>query len=216
MLPHATDFSDLFAPFPVRRLAQREVVVRAGDIVRQAYYLSSGRVKMYAVSNQGNVTTLHVFHPGAFFPLKQARLGLSSHYFFEALESSVVRVVQQSEIDELLLTRPAFIFDLSLRLLDGLDGISQRVMTLTNASVRLRLISTLHYLARHYGRPTAEGVLIGRFTHQELAEHIGATREATSNAVKSLERNGLLIYGDKRAILLTKLAALEKELRKSL
>lgn len=61
-------------------------------------------------------------------------------------------------------------------------------------SVRDRLLYTLTRMAERDGRPVpdGEGVVVERPTHQELADRIGASREAVTRTLDQLLKEGVL------------------------
>jgi CRP/FNR family transcriptional regulator, cyclic AMP receptor protein len=58
-----------------------------------------------------------------------------------------------------------------------------------------RVISVLLYLARHFGEPDGEILLVKiKLTHQQIASFVGVTRERTSIELEKLQKSGLISY----------------------
>ncbi len=187
--------TNFFSKYPSKILAPEELLLSGHTQPQDVYYLVSGRIRQYTISaTNGNILTVHVYHPGAYFPLMYALGRKPNHYFFDALVESKVNIAPAKAVEEFLTTHPEALYDLNLRLLAGLEGIANRLETVAFTDVYGRLLSQLLYLARHYGQVDEEGLTqVGRFTHQQLSEYMGVTREATSIAVKKLERMGLVV-----------------------
>lgn len=57
-----------------------------------------------------------------------------------------------------------------------------------------KVLKALKRLAEHYGVSTDSGTLITAFTHQELSEVIGVSRQSITSAMNKLQRDGLIQY----------------------
>jgi len=52
----------------------------------------------------------------------------------------------------------------------------------------------LRRLAEQYGVSAENGTLVTAFTHQELSEVIGVSRQSVTSAMNKLQRDGLIQY----------------------
>ena len=83
-----------------------------------------------------------------------------------------------------------------------LKRIERRLKSLLFRSSRERLMHLLLELGERYGRPTEDGILITRkFSHQDMASIIGATRETVTITLGELQDEGVLQI-DRRRITL--------------
>ncbi len=74
-----------------------------------------------------------------------------------------------------------------------LTHVDERVKMLAFLDVPSRLAGTLLWLADRYGVPTDRGIEIPYwFTHQEMADLIGSTRETVTTVLAAFKREGLL------------------------
>jgi CRP/FNR family cyclic AMP-dependent transcriptional regulator len=77
-----------------------------------------------------------------------------------------------------------------------------RLQTLLTRSVESRLAEFLVEAAEEYGIPESRGVLVGvKYTHQEIASCIGATRETVTVSLGELKRRELLLVEHRRLVL---------------
>jgi CRP-like cAMP-binding protein len=74
--------------------------------------------------------------------------------------------------------------------------------------VHVRMIKKLVELARKFGKPCSDGLVIDiKITQYELGNLIGATRETTSTVLNGFKRDGLINF-DGRKIIINDLDAL--------
>ncbi len=186
---HLERVESFFAQYTLQKFAADQTFIEAGQEPAGIYYLKEGRVRQYTIAaGTGAIFTLHVYHPGSFFPLTWAMAGKPNRHYFDTLAPSVLCRAPQQAVVEFLKQEPEILYHLTTRLLAGLDGMLLRVETLALTDVYSRVISELVYLMKHYGEDKAEkGIKIGRFTHQEIAEFVGSARETVSIAMKKLE-----------------------------
>ena len=57
-----------------------------------------------------------------------------------------------------------------------------------------KVLRALKRLAKQYGVSTENGTLVTAFTHQELSEVIGVSRQSVTSAMNKLQRDGLIQY----------------------
>ena len=78
---------------------------------------------------------------------------------------------------------------------DRLPGLGARVA---------RAIALAHDLldaANRYGVPDSRGVLIGiKYTHQEIADYVGSTRETVTLTLGELKRRNLVLFDHRRIV----------------
>lgn len=177
------------------------------------YFLKKGHVRQYLVSEKGQELTIHIYEPGAFFPLHWAINGIKNQYYFETLTEVELYLAPKEQVIAYLNANPQILFDLSSRLLFGVSGLSKRIERQTFGNAYHRVISSLLYLSAHFGSQKGPRAVIRQhFTHEDVSQFAGITRERTSLQIEKLEKKGLLKYGHDHSIIIPKLAALENEL----
>lgn len=189
---------DFFAQHTMQQFKKGQTIIYPSEEPAGIYYLKEGRIRQYTISAEtGSILTLHIYHERSFFPLIWAMAGKPNRHFFDALGPVTVYRAPRAAVLEFLRQEPKILYHLTTRLLMGLDGMLIRVEILAHTDVYGRVVSELLYLLRHYGRTSAEhGVLIGKFTHQEISEFVGAARETVSIAMKKLEDKQLITHID--------------------
>jgi CRP/FNR family transcriptional regulator, cyclic AMP receptor protein len=153
--------------------------------------LLRGQVQVCEIDTSGRELTLAVSEYGV--PI--GATGLASRRMREmrlrALEPSVVCYLDQRDLERIVRDNPEVGLRLA-RLLGGrLVSMEARWADLASKEVTGRLASMLLLLFESEGVVTSEGYRIStRYTHQQLASMIGATRETTTKALGELQESG--------------------------
>lgn len=185
---------DFFADYTHQQYKKGQTIIYAGEEPAGVYYLKEGRIRQYTISPEtGAILTLHIYHERSFFPLVWAIAGKRNRHFFDSLTPVTLYRAPRAEVLQFLKKEPEIVYHLMARLLSGLDGMLIRVEMLALTDVYGRVISELLYLMKHYGQKDPDaGIVIGKFTHQEISEFVGSARETVSIAMKQLEDKGLI------------------------
>ena len=199
--------------FPQLSYAPKTVILDPIKTVHDVYYLESGYVRMYLLSEDGEELTLHVFRPGIYFPLMLILTDSPNKYYFEAVTPVVVRKVPKAKIITVLKENPDVLFDLATRLSGGIMGYLVKVESLLLHDAYKRVISILCYLGESFSEPLSDGsVRINlSITHYLLSTWVGLTRETVSRQIEKLEKNGSIVSKD-NTVIIKNLDALKKEL----
>lgn len=76
-----------------------------------------------------------------------------------------------------------------------------RIHGLVSRTVVSRLAAFLLDARKRFGIPESRGTLIGaRFTHQEIAEWVGATRETVTLSLGEWKRSGIVLFDHRRIV----------------
>jgi CRP-like cAMP-binding protein len=78
----------------------------------------------------------------------------------------------------------------------------RRVESLLSRTVESRVAEFLVDASERHGIPESRGVLIGvKYTHQEIADYVGSTRETVTLTLGDLRRRELLVFDHRRIVL---------------
>ena len=81
--------------------------------------------------------------------------------------------------------------------------VEERLTSLLSRTVEARVADFVRKAASRHGIPESRGVLIGeKFTHIEIAEYVGATRETVTLVLGVLKRDGLIDTDHRRIVVL--------------
>ena len=186
----------------VRNFARGNLVYLPSDQADGVLLLTSGRVKLCSLTDEGKQAILAFVEPGELFgELAVVESGQREEYA-EACEASAVVLIPAQVMQQLMQDHA----DVSLGItkLIGLRRrrVERRLKHLLFRSNRQRLVHLLIELSEDYGTPVADGVQLGiKLSHQDLANVIGSTRESVTLALGQLQAEGNLRLGRQKIVL---------------
>jgi CRP/FNR family transcriptional regulator, cyclic AMP receptor protein len=200
-----------------RHYRRRQVIHfpdQAGDFI---YLLCTGRVKLSRVSDQGREVTLALLENTEIFG-ETGILAPDQPYelMAETVDDSVIAVLRRTDLMTALQESPAAMYEL-LKLISHRRSIAETtVADLVFLEVPKRLSKLLIKLhdSQGGGNSPSNALMKAKFTHQELANIIGSTRETTTLVLNDFKRRGLIEFSG-RKIILKKRAEIEGILRGS-
>jgi CRP/FNR family transcriptional regulator len=161
------------------------------DLCETLFVIQSGRVRLYRAVPEGRELTLAVLEAGTVFgemALTGQRLRNS---YAEAMEESEVSAMCRTDVERLVLEKPAVGLQLVHLLSERLVSYETRMEGLGLKEVPARLAGLLLELIETQGIRTRDGYKIPtRYTHQQLGTMIGANREAVTRAFARLRDAG--------------------------
>lgn len=181
---------------------KNSAVITQGDNTRSLFIITSGRLKVFANNEEGDQTIFTFMKAGDFF----GELSLLD----DAPRSASVIAVEDSKGFRLshhnfctFLSNHAEVCQpLFKALTTRIRQMDETICSLTSRDIYGRLIQILYKEAE----PQADGTLITqRFTHQDLAEMIGSSREMVSRILTDLKKGGYISIDKKRILLEKKL-----------
>lgn len=182
---------DFFEKYKTYRFERKSIIISPGDNTTDAFYLKEGFIREYSISEEGIELTIHMFAPGAFFPMTSVITDIPHNYFYEAMTEVELARAPKTEVVEFLKREPEVLFDLTTRIFRGLDKLLKRMQNLIFHSAYKRTIAALLFLNRHFGEKTeGKSVLQGKFTHNDIAHFAGISRETASRELSKLEKLG--------------------------
>lgn len=171
------------------------VIFSPGDPGTHIYYVLSGRVKIYNLAREGREVIYWFCTPKDFFGLAELCGGDQRTVFAEAVENTDLLCVGQRNFEELIKRNPEISFALMRVFGSRIRKAHDTIKDLVTCDVRSRVAQLLTKLGKVVGEPCGKGVeLRNKFTHQELADMIGATRTTVTEVISGFKRQGILQY----------------------
>lgn len=173
-----------------RTYPKNSVVINEGDNSDSLYIILSGKVKVYLSDENGKEIIIGIQQPGDYF----GELALIDEEPRAAsimtLEKSSFSVISKGNFHQYLLGHP----DAALMLLRDL---AQRLRSDTGIVKSLALMDVYGRLAKtliDLSNETDDGKLVieQKFTHQDLANMVGSSREMVSRILKDLSTGGYI------------------------
>jgi CRP-like cAMP-binding protein len=102
-----------------------------------------------------------------------------------------------------LLRHPTFAVAMLQLMLERRLQAERRIESLLSRSVESRVAEFLLDASERHGIPDSRGVLIAvRYTHQEIADYVGSTRETVTLTLGELRRRDVITFDHRRLVLL--------------
>lgn len=208
---HTTEpLLEFFSSHSKHQYKKGELIIRADEIPGGIYFLESGTVKQYVISQKGEELVLNIFKPHAFFPMSYAFTENNNEYYYEALSDLTAYKAPVHAVLSFIQTHHEVLYDLLKRVFIGIDGLEKRLMYLMAGSAYTRLITELVIQSKRFGEESEHGINI-HLNETELAARSGMTRETVSREVRHLKEIGLIdIYKSK--LYIKNLQLLENEI----
>lgn len=201
-----------FSQFPLISLRKGEIVLRPDQHIQDIYLLKSGKVRMYAISSDGEEVTLHMFRPFAYFPLMLVLSNVTNNYYLEAMEPSVAVKAPTAQVIDFIKTNPDVLFDLTTRFADAIGGLLVRIQTVTGEYAYTKVIHLLLYLANRFGHRHGNQIAISiEMSHEDIANWIGLRRETVSRQIEKMQQKQL-IHSSNKEVIIHNIDALKQEI----
>jgi CRP/FNR family transcriptional regulator, cyclic AMP receptor protein len=190
--------NQFFSQYQKTSFSKGETIVDSDDEFEAVYFLLSGNIRMYSITESGSDLTLNIFKPGSYISMMWAIADLPNTYYFEAMTEVEAWKAPKKEFLEFAKKNPEVLFELTKRILVGMNGLLVRMEYLLAGKAYPKVASVILLSARRFGEKRENGeILINlTMTHELIASLAGLTRETTSIEMKNLEKNNLVRYED--------------------
>jgi CRP-like cAMP-binding protein len=186
----------------LREIRRRQVVYLPGDPGDSVYFVNGGRLKVSKVTRDGKELTLAYRVPGEIFGELCLIEGGPREEMSEAMENSLISVVDRALFDQIL-TKEGLISSRLVKVVaQRRREVENKIEQLIFKDVNAKLAELLLRLGDEYGIEDARGVLVSlKITHQEMANLIGSTRETVSLTLSQFKRRGFIHTEGRKVIL---------------
>ncbi|HUZ84605.1 MAG TPA: Crp/Fnr family transcriptional regulator [Gaiellales bacterium] len=191
----------------VRHLNSRLATVTAGkgeliyspfDPGGAVYVVESGRVRLYRSASDGRQLTLALVDAGMLFGEVAAAGRATYDCYAEALDDCSLRMLRLSDLEVVTVRHPQVALNLLRSVCERLRRAEDQLESIAFHPVGSRLAAQLLELMERYGRVTPAGIRVDRrFTHVQLAEMIGTSRETLTKVINELRAAGAVDVRDR-------------------
>lgn len=183
--------------FSIIRAAKNEVVFVQEDTSTDLYLILRGKVKVTLMGEEGEEYILTDLLKGDYFGEMSLIDGKPRCATVVAEEESTFAVLKRERLIEALRRDPVLALDLLSTLVHKLRKATEREERLAFLDVRERLLELFGELIQQEGCKEEEGFYrLGKRTQKELAIRIGASREATSQVLRALASEKIIMERD--------------------
>ena len=165
--------------------------------------IQEGTVKIYDLAESGRESIFWFRYAGEFFGLAEALGGEARTCFAEAVEPSTIFVIRREIFEEMLKRNPKIAL-IAIKILSArLRRLGEALKALHSQDLKGRLAQLLLNLGGICGIEKSGKVAIEKkFTHQDLADMIGATRQRVTETLNDFAKEGLIQSGSKKLFLI--------------
>ena len=200
-----------FDQYPIRQYKKSQVLILANDTPKSAFYLESGRIRVYDVTYRGEERIVYDIKAPALFPLPLLVGVRDTPYIYEAHTDLIVRQTPIDHVRSFILSQPTAAYALLVNACQVLESVLERTAHLLSSSAKTRLVYSLVVECRRYGERQGDGSYRVSISEQELGAQAGLSRETVSREAKRLKADQLIRVGHHEMII-PNLALLEQYL----
>jgi CRP/FNR family transcriptional regulator, cyclic AMP receptor protein len=205
-----TVLSELTALSSFTREGRRQLIYAQGGRATELFVISRGRVRVYRDAGKDRLFT--IAYRGAGELIGESALGRASVFHDTAVASDQVELIRVplANIENLIETNNRFARKLLRLIVDRCLEMERRLERLFVKTIESRIAEFLLEAATQHGIPESRGIMIGaKYTHQEIADYVGSTRETVTLVLGQLKRRGFVLP-DHRQLVVRNEKALEK------
>ncbi|MGO4698645.1 Crp/Fnr family transcriptional regulator [Paenibacillus sp. 2TAB26] len=177
------------------------------------YFVKKGKVRLYKLSEEGKQFTSDILGEGNVFgEMNIISFGTRDHYI-ETIEESHICLMSKDRFENFLMQRPRFMMNLLQVLSDRISAMSRLTQNLALGGLHDKILHVLMKLSEQFGITSMDRDEYCKIdfplSHQEIANLVGATREAVTVALQELSEQKHIktgfktIYIHKKMLLLS-------------
>ncbi len=195
----------------VRTYRKNEAVYELGQPAEALYLVLRGRARLRDRDWEGRDITVSFAAKGEAFGL-EALAGMPKRVLSAtAAESSEYLAIDADSLTDLFARDLALARALLRHIAEVMLHMDERIKMLAFLDVPSRLAGTILWLADRYGREIEQGIEVPYwFTHQEMADLIGSTRETVTTVLAEFKRQGLVDSRNHHFVVLNRRALTER------
>jgi CRP/FNR family cyclic AMP-dependent transcriptional regulator len=195
------DFEEMMR---ARSYPSGSAVVHQGEPVDGVYVVQSGVVRLLHLTPPGKAVAVQLVGPAGVLGLPEMVSRVPYPWTARVVEDAVLEFIPRARFLAFLATYPEVALDLLGQVSHELVHLQRDLCaTMAGAPMPERLLDKLRELCEDYGVDTAEGLRLDlHMTVQDLADHLGCSRQWVSKTLGDLEQRGM-IRRQSRDLLLT-------------
>ncbi|MFJ7841330.1 Crp/Fnr family transcriptional regulator [Lysinibacillus sphaericus] len=163
------------------------------------YFVKKGKLRLYKVNAQGKQFTSDILNEGNVFGEMDIISFGTRENFIETIEDSHICLMNKERFENFLIQRPQFMMTLLKVLSNRVIGMSQLTQNLALGKLHDKVLYALIKLSDQFGLTGDNEYYKIDFplSHQEIANLVGATREAVTVVLQELVKEEVIKTGFK-------------------
>ena len=195
-------YSDHIKQHPLANYNKNDFLFMTGDIVREIYLVTTGKVKISFYDDEGNEQVLAFLGRGEILG-EMALFGSSRHKEFAQIvqDGTMICKLRLEKAQELARDYVPFSLTITKRFSDKVQRLERRLQILLFKDARQRLVEFLKDLCTDVGKPYRTGVKIELdITQSDIASLIGISRKTVSLLFSDLENAKIVKFFGRKEI----------------
>lgn len=164
-----------------------DIITKPGD-KGNVYIIVKGRVKVYELNNR-NKFIHSILGKGEIFG--DFGFDISSHVYIEAIDNAEVHIVKTKQFIDIINQDSKLLLKIFEHFYIKLLITQEKVIFNAHNTISTRLIKLLVQLSKPINTFSTE-YITEKFTHNELSQMLGVSRQTITMTINNLKRNGLL------------------------
>lgn len=204
---------ELFSKGQPMVFGKGDIIVGSQTESDGVYFIKTGFVKIYSISNSGDEYVHIIYSNGEIFPLAWTYLkDVLPSLFYETISECLIWRISREAFIENVRSNAELSYAFSVQLARQFQASIERINNLEYKKASERIAYRLLFLASRFGVKNRNKIIIeAPITHEILANSINLVRESVSRELEILERQGV-IKMEKHRILILDVEALTSKL----
>ena len=186
------DFTSLFEKLGKHKplkIKKGNTILYQGDVPDKLYFIKSGFVKLYRLSEDGKDAIVYLYGPGSMIGIRAfTSEDKELKHNAQALTEVDIITIPRTDYVNLISQNPEYILDLLNVFIERLNYSEQKIEGFITKDVTSRIASFLYYIASRFGNKNNKTISIPiPLTHSLVAEFVGSARETVTLALNKLE-----------------------------
>lgn len=167
-----------------------------GASVNGLFFIKQGTVKVFRTGINGKEQIVRFAKDGEI--IGHRGFGTQETYSIGAIaiQETILSYFSKEFLKEVLLSNPNFAYDMMLFYADELNRSEAKVKSISQMTVRERVVDTLLYINRKFGN--LRGFLNLPLSRREYADYAGTTEEQVIRVFSALKKEGLIVANGKK------------------
>lgn len=171
-------------------LAKGQMLFSGAKPLMDIYFIRRGRIKIYSMTD-GRESILEILTTGdtfGSFSANNPRKGL----YAEALDDAAVCRLDLDQFNKLIVSYPEIATSIIEELTTRLDQAHQKLSNITLGDAQTKVFTELQRLSQRLGKEYDSDYreVGGKFSHQQIADMVGLSRESVSHSFTKLRKQG--------------------------
>ncbi|MDY8025046.1 Crp/Fnr family transcriptional regulator [Paenibacillus polymyxa] len=183
----------------ITTIAKKTFIQTPEIFSEELYFVKKGKVRLYKLNADGKQFTLDILSEGNVFgEMDMISLGTREMYI-ETIEECDICRMDKDRFEHFLIEHPRFMMNMIKVLSDRISGMSSLAQHLALGNLQDKILYILLKLSDQFALQSRDEYCKINFplSHQEIANLVGATREAVTAALQELVKEKVIKTGFK-------------------